>query len=108
MPTTEEELQAKRERNEKLRDQIAAEQAKRHEEQTSLANDVTAAQLDAEGARLEAELSNVQRENENLAAGASAPLESARERMELAYAAQKASEDAAAQKADADSQQGVT
>lgn len=107
MAITEEELQAKRERNEKLREQIVAEQAKRYEVQADLANEVTAAELDAEGARLQAELAGVQRDNDTLADGASAPLQSARERMDQAAAMQQAAEDAAAQKATADAEQGV-
>ena len=95
MATTEEDLQARRERNEELRAQIAAEQAARYDAQASLANDVTAAQLDAETARLEAALAAEQRQNEGLKAGASAPLEAAKNAMEQAVAAQKAAEQAA-------------
>lgn len=60
MPTTDEELQKKREENEKLRSQIAAAEAKRVQNEQLASNDIVAAQLDAENARLQAELTLAQ------------------------------------------------
>ena len=56
MSVTEEDLEKKRERNEKLRQQIQTEESKRFEREVNLTNELTAAELDAEGARLEAQL----------------------------------------------------
>lgn len=63
MPTSNEDLQAKKDRVEKLREQVASEEAKRLEREQALANDVTAAQLDAEAARLEAQLETAKQSN---------------------------------------------
>ncbi len=101
MPTTEEELQQKRERNAKLREQLAQEEAKRVEREVNLANDLTAAQLDAEEARLKAQLTDAKEAAKvaNVKEGASAPLAAAKEEMQRAVEAQKAREAAAAEEA---------
>lgn len=98
MPTTEEDLQQKRERNEKLREQIAAEEAKRRDRELDLSNQIVGQELDAEGARLEAELASLKESSKvaNVKSGAEAPLQSAKEAMEQALAQQKAQEEAAA------------
>lgn len=56
MPTTQEELAAKRERVEKLRDQLAAAEAQRVSRESEAQTDIEAAQLDAEEARLQGQL----------------------------------------------------
>lgn len=56
MTTSNDDLQAKRERIAQLREQIAAEQSKAVERQQEEASKVEAAQLDAEEQRLEREL----------------------------------------------------
>lgn len=56
MPTTDKELAEKRERVQKLREQVAAEEAKRVERERGQVNDVEAERLDAEAARLQREL----------------------------------------------------
>ena len=55
-PITDEEVEKQRERNEKLREQIAAANDQRLEREAEVANSVTMAALKAEEARLEAEL----------------------------------------------------
>jgi hypothetical protein len=102
MSVTEEDLDKKRERNEKLREQIQTEEAKRFQREADLTNELTAAQLDAEGARLEAQLAAVKESGKasNVKAGVEGPLVSAKEQMEQAVAQQKAQEAAAAAAAD--------
>jgi hypothetical protein len=54
--TSDEDLDKMRDRVEKLRQQVATEEAKLTERQADLQNDITAAQLETETARLEAQL----------------------------------------------------
>lgn len=56
MAISDEELDQRRARVEKLREQVAQEEAKRIEREADAANEITAAQLDAEATRLEAQL----------------------------------------------------
>lgn len=105
MPTSEEELQAKQETNDDLRDQIAAEKVKQTELQQELSDQLTAAQLDAETAKLEAELADIKRTNDALEEGASGPLDAAKAEMEHAVAQAEAAEAAAEEKAKADAEQ---
>jgi hypothetical protein len=102
MPTSEEDLQAQRERNDELRAEITAEEMKRVEIQGSLQNDINAAELDAEEARLEAQLAAIRADNERLESITPQPLVAAQAAMEQAVAAQKAQEEAVAAKAKAD------
>lgn len=94
MPTSDEDLAKEQARVEKLRQQLADEEAKRVERERSLANDITLAQLQAEAAQLEARLA-VAKEQGKVATvkdGAAAPLDAAKAQMEQAVAAQKAAE----------------
>lgn len=104
MPTSEEELQAKQEHNQELRDEIAAEQVKQTDLQQQLSYELNAAQLDAETAKLETQLADIQRTNAALEDGASGPLEAAQAEMELAVAQGEAAEAAAEEKAKADAE----
>lgn len=99
MATSDEDLKKKQEHVARLREQVAAEEAKRVTREAELANDVTMAQLTAEEARLEAQLTAARQANKVTAVkdGASAPLQSAREQMEQALAVQKAQEQASDQ-----------
>lgn len=100
MPTSDEELQAQRDRVDKLRERVAAERVKAVDNTASVQNDVDAALLSAEEARLEAELAAVKQTSTKSAAkeAAARPLEQAKEQMEEAVAAQKAAEQAASGK----------
>lgn len=68
MPTSDEELQAKRDRAAALREQIAAEKARTLELQQEKANEVESIALDGEIARLEQELAFAQANNRPLQA----------------------------------------
>lgn len=56
MATSDEELADKRAHVQELREQVAAEEAKRLEREAGVVNDLASQQLDAEAARLEAQL----------------------------------------------------
>lgn len=58
MPVTDADLEKQRERNEKLREQIAEAAATRADRESEVAREVEMAQLKAEEARLSAELEN--------------------------------------------------
>lgn len=94
MPTSDEDLQKQRDEVQKLRDQLAAEEAKGSERTQSLNNDITAQQLAAEKVRLETQLAAAKDANRasSVKSGAGAPLASAKEQMELAVAQQKSAE----------------
>lgn len=96
MPTSDEDLQKKSDRVQKLREQVAAEESKRTTRERELANDVTMAQLEAEEAKLEARLAATKEQGKVSAVkeGAAAPLSAAKEEMERAVAQKKAVEDA--------------
>lgn len=85
---TEEELERERERNEKLRAQIADEQAKLAERANAAEREVALNQLKAEGARLEAQLNNVKESAKaaSIKDGASGPLAQAQEQLKAAQA----------------------
>jgi hypothetical protein len=108
MPTSDEDLQKQSERVQKLREQVADAEAKRVERESSLANDVTMAQLQAEEAALEARLAVAKEAGKvgNVKSGASAPLDAAKEQLKRAVAqkeaAEKAPEEAARQSETAD------
>lgn len=95
MPTSDEDLQKQSDRVQKLREQVAAEEAKRTTRERDLANDVTMAQLQAEEAALEARLAVAKDAGKvgSVKAGAAAPLEAAKEQMERAVAQKKAAEE---------------
>lgn len=95
MPTSDEDLQKQSDRVQKLREQVAAEEAKRTTRERDLANDVTMAQLQAEEATLEARLAVAKDAGKvaSVKAGAAAPLEAAKEQMERAVAQKKAAEE---------------
>lgn len=80
MAITEEELDAKRQRVEKLREQVAAERQKRAARESDLVNEVAAAQLDAEATHLEATLEAERRNNKvaEVKAGAASVLDAVR------------------------------
>lgn len=100
MPTSDSELQKKRDHVEKLRERLAAEEAKRTTREAEMVNDVTAAQLDAEAAQLEAALERAKAANKVSAVreGASGPIVNAQEQMEQAVAQQKAQQELNADK----------
>lgn len=56
MPVTEKDLEKKRDRIAKLRDQVAAEEAKAADNAVAVSREIAVAQLDAEEAKLEAQL----------------------------------------------------
>lgn len=95
MPTSNEDLQKKAERLQKLREQVAAEESKRTSRESELANDVKMTEMEAEEARLEARLAAAKDAGKvgSVKAGASAPLEAAKEQMERAVAQKKAVEE---------------
>jgi len=86
--TSEEDLQKKRDHNERLREQIAAAKAQADERVQEQANTIEAAQLDAETARLEAQLAAAKEQAKVSVAkgGAEAPLEAAKQQLEAAKA----------------------
>ena len=92
MPTSDEELAAKRAQVEKLRVNVATENAKREQRERELANDVHAAQLDAEIAQLEVQLEQAKASNKVAAVkeGATGPLQAAVEDKKAAEAQAKA------------------
>lgn len=98
MAVTDKELDAKRDRVEKLRQQIADTHSKRHERQVSAAREVEAAQLDAEAARLEVELAAAKNAASASAvkAGTSGVVGDAKEAMQQAADQEKAQAAAAA------------
>jgi hypothetical protein len=91
MPTSDEDLQAKRDEVSKLREQVANEEAKRLERERNLSNEVEAANLDAEAANLRAQLAAAKESAKvgTVRAGATAPIEAAREAMARAQAAEQ-------------------
>ena len=96
MATSDEELQAKADKIQKLREQIAAEEAKRLEREAAVANDITAAQLDAEATRLQAQLEAAKNANKANAVkdGAANVLEAAKADLKTAAAAASAAANA--------------
>lgn len=88
MPTSDKELDKKRQRVEKLREQLASEEAGRVEHAREISNDVVGAQLDAEAARLEGQLAEAKRLGRVTEAksGASALIEAAKEDQGIAEA----------------------
>ncbi len=85
MATTDKELDKLRSANDKLRDQIAAEEATRASSDADAAREIEAEQLKAEQARLEAQLNLAKAANAASKKGAeSGPLQVAREAREAA------------------------
>ena len=80
MAITDEELDTKRQRVERLREQVTAERQKRSARESDLVNEVAAAQLDAEATRLEAALEAERRANKvaEVKAGAASVLDAVR------------------------------
>lgn len=70
MPTTDKELAKKREHVQSLREQVAAEEAKRVERERGQVNDIEAAALDDEAARLQAQLDAAKAANKQAAPAA--------------------------------------
>ena len=97
MATTDEELDQKRQHVQKLRDQVAQEEAKRIEREADLVNDIAAAQLDAEATRLEAQLAEAKRQNKvnEVKSGASTVLDAIKADQQQANEVAKAQEAAA-------------
>lgn len=96
MPTSDEDLQKKAERVQKLREQVSNAQATREQRERDLANDVTMRQLEAEEAALEARLA-VAKDAGKVASvkeGTSTVLDAVTSEMEAAVAQKKAAEDA--------------
>lgn len=94
MPTSEEELDAKRKRVEKLREDLANEEAKRTVREAGLSGDVQAAELDLEAARLEAQFAVAKNAGSAsvMKAGSANLLQDAKDQMKEAAALQKATE----------------
>lgn len=94
---TDSDLEKQRTRVDKLRDQVAAEQAKITAGSTNLHNEVEMTLLQAEEARLEAELAAAKEASTKAAQreGASVPLAQAKQQMEEAALRQRAEQQAA-------------
>lgn len=94
MPTSDEDLQAKSDEVQKLREQVAEEEAKREAREVELSNDVTMTQLQAEEANLQARLTLAKQAGKagSVKSGAAAPLDAAKEQMRVAVEQQKAAE----------------
>ena len=107
MAITDEELVKKQAHVQKLREQVANEEAKRTERQADLVNDITARQLDAEAARLEAQLEAAKQANKVSAVkeGAASVVAPVEEDLANAQALQKAQQEAA-EKAASDKEKG--
>ncbi len=88
---SDEEVQAAIEDVEKLREQLAAAEAKRLDNERSQSNAIQLAQLNAEKERLTLEVQRAQEAAKvgNVREGASAPIEAAKDSMTAAVAAQK-------------------
>lgn len=88
MATDADALQEQRERNDKLREQLATEQAKLVSGTQEAHSEVELAQLQAEGARLEAELAGAKdsAKKASVRSGAALPLAQAKEQMQQAVA----------------------
>ena len=86
---TDKDLEQKRERNEKLREQIATAEAKAASTVQDHSREIEAAQLDAETARLEKQLAAAKEaaKPSNLKAGAAGPLAAAKAQLEAAQTA---------------------
>ena len=86
---SEEDLQRKRDKNDKLREQIAAAEADAEARSRSQANEIESAQLDAETARLEARLQQAKAAARVSVAKEAAvgPLAAAKEQLKAAQAA---------------------
>lgn len=96
MPYTDDDINKKRGEVQTLREQVAAEAAKRESRERGLTNDIYAAELDGEAARLRAELTAL-KENakaSTLREGAT-PLATERENAKEAVEAEKAAAKAA-------------
>jgi hypothetical protein len=92
MPLSEEDLQKKRDRADKLREQIAQAEAEASANVQAQANEVEGAQLDAEVARLETQLARAKAAAKVTVArsGASGPLAAAKDQLAAAEAAREA------------------
>lgn len=96
MPTSNEDLNAKAEEVQSLREQVRQAESDRRTREAEVANDVTMAQLQAEEAALRARLAVIQQAADTPEAVADqTPLAVVREQMEAAVERQKAAEDAA-------------
>lgn len=95
MAITEEELDEKRQRVEKLRREVAAEEAKRLTREAEAGNTLVSTQLDAETVRLEAQLAAAKERNKVAAVkdGIAAPLEAVQTDLDNAKAFSKAEDD---------------
>jgi len=89
MPISEEDLQKRRDKADKLREQIAAAEAAATSHVQDASNEFEAAQLDAEVARLETRLQHAKAAAKISVAkdGASGPLAAVKEQLEAAVAA---------------------
>lgn len=104
MAITDEDLGKLRDHVQKLREQVANEEAKRTARQAELVNDIQAQQLEAEAARLEAQLQAAKAANKAAVvkegvASVTAPIQAD---LDNAQALAKAQEQAQAQAADKD------
>lgn len=101
MPTSDEDLQSLQDEVQKLRDQVAAEDAKAAERVRQTDNDIAAAQLNAERTRLQAQLAQAKEASKasNIKSGAGAPLAAAR--ADMALAVEQAKQQEALRAADA-------
>lgn len=101
MPTSDEDLQSLQDEVQKLRDAVAAEDAKAADRVRQTDNDIAAAQLSAERTRLQAQLAQAKEASKasNIKAGAGAPLAAAR--ADMALAVEQAKQQEALRAADA-------
>jgi len=97
VPTTDEELQQKKDKVVELRQQVADANTKREIHEKALENDIVASQLDVERVRLEMQLAAALADSKVSAVkgGVDAPLQAAKDDMAVAVAQQKAAEKAA-------------
>jgi len=92
MATSDEDLAKKADDIQKLREQVAAEEAKRVDRERAVTNDLTMAQLQSEEAALRARLASAREASKvtNIKSGAEAPLAAAQAQMEAAVAQEQA------------------
>lgn len=91
-----EELQAKADEVQRLREEVLEVQAQRVSNESALSNQITMTELEAEEARLKAQLATAKSQVEGGAVeSAATPLNTAKENMEVAVRQQQAAEEAA-------------
>jgi hypothetical protein len=96
MPTSDDDLAAKADEVQRLREQVASHETNRAERERALANEVTMRQLEAEEASLRARLAVAKESAKagSVKAGAAAPLGAVEDQLKAAVEQQKAAEKA--------------